>query len=234
MSEQFRELIRILIPTNIRKTLLKYHQNYVFKKAIHEFRNSPDPTKISDDLIARLIYGWGNQGYSAMNGLVKEIIAQASENQGPVLECGTGLSTVLLGIIGDIKGQPVVSLEDHAEWARFIRDRVTALGIQSVEIVECPLEQYENYYWYKVPDTVRKYRYSLVISDGPADKSQLARYGLMPQMQSSLSDKCTILFDDYDYAPYRVSVDQWMAEYPFEISVKKNQDVIAILKNKAN
>jgi len=49
-----------------------------------------------------------------------------------------------------------------------------------------------------------------------------------------LSDKCTILFDDYDYASYRVSVDKWMDEYPFEIVVKKNEDVIAILKNKSN
>ena len=49
--------------------------------------------------LAWLRQGWGNEGYSADTSYLEAIRHWASRVHGPILECGSGLTTLLLGIV---------------------------------------------------------------------------------------------------------------------------------------
>ena len=81
----------------------------------------------------RLTNLWGNEGWSASREYLTGCLAAAHVTRGAILECGTGLSTLLLGIIAGRTGQKVWSLEHDEAWARRIGTCLTRHGIDSVE-----------------------------------------------------------------------------------------------------
>ena len=76
---------------------------------------------------------------------------QVKRADGPVIECGSGLTTILLGTELQKRHQKLYSLEHHPIWATRIRREIQAANLSSVEICEHPLRSFGNYSWYDVP-----------------------------------------------------------------------------------
>lgn len=55
--------------------------------------NDPPPR----DILIELGRGWGEGGYRAVGGYLEEVGYSAAETEEPVLEIGSGLTTLLLG-----------------------------------------------------------------------------------------------------------------------------------------
>ena len=70
---------------------------------------------LSDQAVNSLLYGWGSD-WSLREELITELWHRAWHTRGPVLECGSGLSTLLLGIAAERQGYDVYSLEHDEAW----------------------------------------------------------------------------------------------------------------------
>jgi hypothetical protein len=196
----------------VKATLDQTHRGFVLQRAIRKVRQDLRANILpSDELLSRLRFGWGNEGWSASEDFLRGCIEDALRCHGAILECGSGLTTLAIGIIAEQRGLPFVSLEHSADWYERTNSVAAALSIRGVCIKYSPLRRYGNYCWYEFDESFHQ-RFSLVICDGPPGQTHGGRYGLLPVAQSTFSDGCVILVDDAVRSGEQAVVRRWQKE----------------------
>ena len=175
------------------------YRNFVFWRAMRRFRRelwNGEARAFHPDVLSELVRGWGNR-WSAQHEYLTACLEHALDADGPILECGSGLSTILIGTLAQASGNTVVSLEHEPKYARRVRRYLDKYHLTSVKLCVAPLKNYGDFDWYTQPplDSIPG-DFSLVICDGPPGLSHGGRYGLVPVMQDKLRPDCTILLDD--------------------------------------
>jgi hypothetical protein len=135
------------------------------------------------DIIIDMVELWGNPYYQASFEFVYKCILEARLSKGNIVECGSGLTTLVMGLCTENK---VYSLEHDPVWASKMNAEIKKYGLDNVEIIYAPLKDK----WYDVksiPDC------ELVVCDGPprkmSDRNILKQY---------LTKDVRVLFDDYE------------------------------------
>ncbi len=205
-------MIKKLLPKSVKKYARERHQDYVLSKSLKEFAALETGAKPSVELLSNLVYGWGNEGYSAAHEYLSEMIERAQTLDAPILECGSGLSTLLLGILAGRRGQKVWSLEHYPEWAARIREKLAENGITAVEICDTPLTTFGEFDWYDAPRERLPKNFGLVICDGPPGATRGGRYGFLPVMREHLPPGCVVLADDADRPDEQKILEKWTDE----------------------
>src|SRR6185369_8049749 len=95
----------------IKDALLRRRLN----NAINELGRLKTGELPSRALLALLIEGWSNDGYVANIDYLEEVAGRTIEARGSILECGSGVTTVLMGILCAKLKTEVWSLENSAE-----------------------------------------------------------------------------------------------------------------------
>ena len=171
----------------------------------------PDRQQLSE-----LIAGWSNEGYVA-NLEYLEAVAKSSINlPGPVLECGSGATTILLGILCGRRNIEVWSLENSPEWQERVTEALDTNEISGVHVCTSPLIDYGDFVWYEPPLAQMPKQFSLVICDGPPGDTKGGRYGLLPVMGDRLPPGSTILLDDAGRPGELELIRKWEAEAAFQ------------------
>jgi len=147
-----------------------------------------------DDL-AELRFGWGNAGWSADLVYIQQMARRAATVEGPILECGSGLTTLVLGLVAGRRGVPVWSMEHHAEWHARMASVLARLRL-STDLRLVPMNDYGEYTWYAPPREEMPTDFALVICDGPPGDTPGGRYGLLPVMREHLAPGAVVLLDD--------------------------------------
>lgn len=230
MSNKLKSSLKKIVPVQIRRGLRRQHQARVFKKAIMEFSNNIDNIENREDIISRLIYGWGNTAWSALEGYLLEVVVQVRDNATCVLECGSGLSTVLMGVISQHKEITVVSLEHQKSWGDRVMAQLSKFTRHKVRLEICSIKSYGDYEWYDITQVQNNKKYDLVICDGPPEKIKGGRYGLVPIMVDHFDNNVTILMDDYMRVSEKNIVSQWANNHKFSLTEKGSKDLYAILE----
>ena len=159
-------------------------------------RNPEGSLDKGNSLLSDLISGWGNTAWSAKEEYLKACIKHALEARGPILECGSGLTTLLVGGIATSRGNAYWALEHTPEWADRVERFLDEFSLRQVTLDAKPLRDYGDYSWYdpsfeSMPDS-----FDLVICDGPPGSTKGGRSGLVPVMRSKLRKGCIVLLDD--------------------------------------
>ena len=188
------------------------YNGIVFRHWMKRLLALPDPTHPPADVMRGLVAGWGNKSMSAWEDFIQSALRHARETNGPILECGSGLSTVLLGIAADRTGRKLFSLENDSFWASRVRGILRKYGISNVEILASELRSYGEYTWYNPPLDMLPKDFSLVVCDGPPGDTPGGRYGLLPLMRSRLKPGCIILLDDAHRPAEREIAARWARE----------------------
>jgi len=196
----------------VKSYLRAQHQRFVFNWAIWSLRRSALEIPPSNRRLQQLIYGWNNDGWSASVEFMHEMIRCASQVRGPILDCGSGLSTLLLGLVAERSGATVWSLEHHAFWAERIVASLSRHNLHRVHVCHAPLRSFGDFDWYDVYAAALPTDIALVICDGPPQDTRGGRYGLLPIMRAHLAPGCVILLDDAARPPERRVLDQWARE----------------------
>jgi hypothetical protein len=228
MSTTFQK-IKQLIPVSMRRALLKVHQQYVFAGALRELQVMVDNNRSDAPVLKKLIYGWGNQGYSAQTDYLETCVEYAYKTDNAILECGTGLSTIVIGMIAKKRGLPLQSFEHHKEWGAKVEAMTRKLGLNNVTINVNPLKDYGPYCWYDTLGANISSNIGMVICDGPPAQTKGGRYGLIPQIKSSLHAGAVILMDDTSRQDERSVIEKWRNSLDFEVVEKGEHDPHAIL-----
>lgn len=221
--------VKNIIPFSLRKYLLSIHQQYVFKRAVNELKLMIDRNVIDKKLLERLIYGWGNQGYSAQTDYLETCIEYAYKTNKAILECGTGLSTIVVGMIAQKKGVELFSFEHHKEWGTKVSKAIQKIGLKSVSININPLKDYGLYCWYDIHTANIPSDIGLVICDGPPAQTKGGRFGLVPQIDSLFVPGAVILMDDTARDAERIVMEKWKELKSFDIIQKGEHDLHSIL-----
>jgi predicted O-methyltransferase YrrM len=208
------DLARAVVPRRTRRYLRELQRRSQFDRAMARLAE-PDPQAadgLSGALARQLIYGWANEKMSASEEFLQAIFRHATESTGPILECGSGLSSLVLGIAARRTGQRVWSLEDDPFWRSVVRSALRRFEIDNVEVCAAPLRAYGDFEWYEPPRQKLPRDFALVICDGPQGTTPGGRYGLIPVLGKHLRSGCVILLDDATRAGEQEVLAKWHDE----------------------
>ena len=208
-----RRIAHAVLPERFRAYLLSIHREIALRKALRKLRENPEAClNPTSRVIADLIYGWGNEGWSASDEYLRGCLNEALALEGTILECGSGLTTLAVAVIADRAGHSVYSLEHIEAWGERVRNLAARLRIRNVHIVAAPLRDYGEYSWYSPPPELLQRKFSLVLCDGPPGDTPGGRYGLNPTVRDSLDNRCIILLDDAIRQEEQETAQRWQKE----------------------
>lgn len=150
---------------------------------------------------------WGNRGYTADLQYLRAVLHYAQKEQGPILECGSGLTTLLLGLT---VLHSVWSLEHMAEWFDRVHARLGLAGT-GANVSLTALRSYGSFEWYDIPAAL-PHEFRLVICDGPPGNRPGGRYGLLPLLGERLLKGTVILLDDAERSEEQLVLQRWKNE----------------------
>jgi hypothetical protein len=168
---------------------------------------------MTEEEVAVFHQAWGNTGFAADQSFLAELLRLLSS--GPVLECGTGGTTLLANVMGLRNGFKTYCLEQDASWA----SEVARWGLRSVRVLDAPLKNHGSYRWYEVQEALPKH-FSLIVCDGPyiaKEHGQLHysawRYGLLPWLKETGRTFDVLLLDDVNDPRGPPTLERWKREF---------------------
>jgi predicted O-methyltransferase YrrM len=201
---------RAILPPACRQYLKGAHRDFVFRRAMKKFLTNPASCAVpGHPVLADLIFGWGNEGWSALDEYLAGCISQALSTKGSILECGSGLSTIMIGAIANKNGRKYWALEHNPEWAERVRSVASKYRLASLTLATVPLKDYGEFSWYDVQLDAMPGDFDLVICDGPPGTTKGGRYGLVPVMRQKLKSGCVIMVDDASRQQERDIAERW-------------------------
>jgi len=222
-------MLRSLLPPQIRKAILSTHQQWIwpalYRKYINVIESDERPQL---PLIEKLIYAWGNQGFSGKSGYIESCIDCASHAQGAIFECGTGLTTLLIAPIARKKNLRIISVEHIPKWADKVTTQLRKFGLTQNELIVSPIIQYDNFSWYD-QRLIPPIKISLCICDAPPGDTWGGRKGFLYLFKDHLEPGSKILVDDTIRQAERTMIEEWQDILKFDQEIKGGLDPHAIL-----
>lgn len=200
--------IRRLVKKNAHR-ILQPARHVLLRRQLRSYRDGSATFDRADASL--LIKRWWNGGWTADPDYLVDVADRCREASGPVLECGSGLSTL---VAATFARQPVVSLEHVEAWANRVNLRLRQLGLPE-SVVHAPIRAYDGFNWYSRPLIVPDEAFGLVICDGPPSRTDQVngRYGVLPVMHDVLAPDCVIMLDDADRVNERNALARWVEEF---------------------
>jgi hypothetical protein len=210
-----------LVPSFLKRAVKNALQRRTFRRAVAQIAGLPLGVVPDRELLERLQRGWGNEGFAAQIEYLEEVGRRAATTAGPILECGTGLTTILMGLLAGRRGVDTWSLEHNAEWRDLVNRRLEQFGIPRVQVRLTALRDYDGFSWYDAPLPELPRIFRLVICDGPPGATPGGRYGLMPVIGDRLPAASVILLDDAGRSGEAEVLRRWDAEGNFDVALRE-------------
>lgn len=141
--------MRAVLPKPMRQRLRQAHRTFVLSRSVHRFVRLPQEADPPDSLWRDMVYGWGNEGWSANHEYLAAVLRHARAGAGPVLECGSGLSTLVLGLALRHRARTVWSLEHDPFWTERTSALLRSYGVETVDLYAAELRSDGWYAWYQ-------------------------------------------------------------------------------------
>src|SRR6266540_459416 len=204
------------VPTMLRHAVKDALRAGSLRRAIRRITNRPSWEVPDRNTLQELQIGWDNEGYGAELDYLEEVARRAVTTDGPVLECGSGITTILLGLLAG-RGVEIWTLEHHPEWKMRVEAVLKQYHIPGIELCSVPLRDYENFDWYDPPLDRMPKDFRIVVCDGPPCTTRGGRYGLLSILGERLCPGAIILLDDA--VPGSETLNRWTVEAG--VSVKR-------------
>ncbi len=189
------------------------YRRRVFRSLVRRVVENPVAAMDDRELLERISNAWGNGPWTASTDYLQTSMSLARAARGPILECGSGLSTILVAAATRGTGRPVITLEHSGAWARRVGAELDRAGLGHARVAHSPLKSTASYDWYSVPEPL-PHGLSLVLCDGPPGTTRGGRSGLVPEIWNLLSSDVVILLDDASRDGEQAAVASWTAQYP--------------------
>ncbi|WP_168190340.1 O-methyltransferase [Luteithermobacter gelatinilyticus] len=145
----------------------------------------------------------------------------ASEDVDHILECSSGISTIVLAQVMKLKGRGhVYSLENDAQYADISRENLKKYDLEDwATVITAPLTevslQGQVYNWYDIDEKLPDIEFDGLVVDGPPwSVSENARYPAGPQLFGKLKTGAHIFLDDFVREGEQKAVEMWLRDNP--------------------
>jgi hypothetical protein len=152
---------------------------------VEQLKTNPSP-----ETFQALADAYGNKPWAATWDfhLIAHKMASALPEGSTIVECGCGLSTLVLAATG----HTVLALEEHAEWAEKVDNLLAACGLEA-SIKVAPIAKSTG--WYGAGKGVfRDFEADMLVIDGPRRRETVDR--MWPLKNGVLKQGGTLLVDD--------------------------------------
>ena len=193
------------------------------KQSTHDADNVITQTEALLSLYAELSPRYGfpqTRGWAASPDFLRTVSrAVAQERPAVVLECSSGISTIVLALSLRKQGSGKVhSLEHDPAFAEKTRALIALHGLEDwATVIDAPLRDCElpgwKGAWYSTENIPTGLLADLLVIDGPPfDTCALARYPALPILSRRLRPNASIFLDDADRPDERRMVARWQDE----------------------
>jgi len=152
------------------------------------------------------------------------------QTSGVILDCGSGVSTILAALLTRGTGRQVVALEHDAAWATAVARRLCQLRCDHATVVHTPLRDYGDYAWYDVPGVTLPGQVDLAIVDGPPGATKGGRRGLLHVMGPSLQPETLFILDDSQREGEQAVVADWALRFALQVEETRAQGRVTLLR----
>jgi hypothetical protein len=206
-------VVHAVVPPRARRWLRATYDTWRFDVALRRFAADPEAALAADSpVLTELVAAWGNAGWSAHEEYLRGCVAQALASDRASLECGSGLSTLLLAVVAERRGYEHWALEHQPEWSARVEREAARHHLRSLRLCTVPLRLHGRFAWYDAPIARMPQAFSMVVCDGPPADTAGGRYGLAPVMHDRLPPGCVILLDDAEREHERKIARRWERE----------------------
>jgi hypothetical protein len=221
-SAHMKSYIKKLVPRSAKESIKALERERKMRRAIRQINRLKEGEILSRELLAMCAAGWGDDGFRAVGGYLEEVVQSAVAAEGAILEIGSGLTTLLLGLLAGRRGLQVWTLEHLPEFHHRIQTRLKRYRIPNVHPILAPLYDYGEFSWYASPELeLMPHDFRLVIADGPPNSTKGGRYGLLPVMRSHFASEVVILLDDAERVSEQTVLNQWQAQYNLSYDLRR-------------
>jgi hypothetical protein len=170
---------------------------------------------------------WYAEPWSMSPKGMKVIYDTCLEAKGPILEVGSGITSILAGIACARNGQTVHSLEHDIDWFRFTRNMIQMWKLKPNALYYAPLKEYPEHMDRKNPNTPLMWysdledipeKFDVVIIDGPPRR--FGRDGIYKLILDRIKDATWIL-DDMEEKEALALVTEYATELGKKVEVCK-------------
>src|SRR5713101_1399012 len=96
--------LKQLIPPPLKRAVKETRFKWKLRRAFRRIANLPPGQIPTAEMLVDLQIAWGNEGYAARTDFLQEVAERAVITSGPILECGSGLTTILFGLLAGRRG----------------------------------------------------------------------------------------------------------------------------------
>lgn len=202
-------MLKQLVPRPIKDKIKRKLQQRALDAVLKEMVRLPPDKSLPTSFLEKLKATWDNEGWAAQTAYLREVELQALNTPGPILECGSGLTTLLVGMIAGRRRIDLWTLEHFEEWHNRVSETLARHHLGAVNNCLAPLKDYGDFSWYDPPLDRLPDSFSLVICDGPPGSTKGGRYGLIPVLKDRLAPGTIILLDDADRDAEADALKRW-------------------------
>lgn len=176
------------------------------RAALRELERVTAEDQLDLALMDRIRTAWANTGWTGDAGFLREVAARVWRRPDSVLDCGSGVSTLILASIASRHGAKVWSLEQDQAWYEYMERVLRALGIDNVVLWCAPLRSYGDFLWFDLASRELPPHFATVSCDGPTVRHSAAspqqfdawRSGILPVLRGLGVSFDEILLDDVE------------------------------------
>jgi hypothetical protein len=212
--------LKRLVPARVKRCAKEALSERRLNRVLRRIRQLPEGELPSRELLHELQVAWGNDSFAARYDYLEEVIDRAARTSGPILECGSGLTSLLLGLYAGRRNVQTWSLEHIPEWHCRVTAALQRYRISGVDVRLAPLREYGDFQWYDPPIDALPETFSLIVCDGPPGTIHGGRYGLLPVLGSRLGADTLILLDDADREAETDVLRRWTSERNMRMTLR--------------
>jgi predicted O-methyltransferase YrrM len=144
---------------------------------------------------------YSNERFAATPELVQALIMLARECKGNILECGSGLTTLVMAAANPVA--TVWAFEDDPVWQHAILTAARSYGLKNVNVIHSHMKDYGDFEWYALPENLPQF--DMVLCDGPKSGTKGGRKGLYELLCNNVNHGAKIVCDDADLIDASIS-----------------------------
>jgi hypothetical protein len=203
--------------------------DWIFNQLFTAFVKQPALYRNNPVMLRRLVYYWGNASMAAGVDYAKACMEWGFTPNKNIIECGSGLSSLLAAAAGLQQNTFIYSLEDHAYWAGKMQALAKQHGLTNLTVIHAPITDYGDYAWYQPDESLLPNRIDVALCDGPLGATKGGRIGLLPRMHNRFHKETVVLLDDFDRVGEKLTADAWCIDYQMDIAAIKGKKSFAVL-----